>query len=44
MPWPQDFVVVLDNCEHLIGSGAKAAEAIVTRCPRVRLLATSREP
>jgi predicted ATPase/DNA-binding SARP family transcriptional activator len=41
---PQDVLVVLDNCEHLIGGCAKTAEAIVTRCPRVRLLATSREP
>jgi predicted ATPase/DNA-binding SARP family transcriptional activator len=40
----QDVLVVLDNCEHLIGGCAKTAEAIVTRCPQVRLLATSREP
>ena len=41
---PQDVLVVLDNCEHLIGGCAKTADAIVTRCPRVHLLATSREP
>jgi class 3 adenylate cyclase len=41
---PQDVLIVVDNCEHLIGGCAKAAEAIVRRCPRVRLLATSREP
>ncbi|MGH3202279.1 MAG: ATP-binding protein [Streptosporangiaceae bacterium] len=40
----QDVLIVLDNCEHLIGACAKAADAIVRRCPRVRLLATSREP
>ena len=40
----QDVLIVLDNCEHLIGGCAKTAEAIVRRCPRVRLLATSREP
>jgi non-specific serine/threonine protein kinase len=39
----QDVLIVLDNCEHLIGGCAKTAEAIVRRCPRVRLLATSRE-
>jgi predicted ATPase/DNA-binding XRE family transcriptional regulator len=39
-----DLLIVLDNCEHLIGGCAKTAEAIVRRCPRVRLLATSREP
>src|SRR5262249_3862987 len=32
------------NCEHLIGGCAKIADAIVRRCPRVRLVATSREP
>ena len=35
---------MLDNCEHLIGGCAKTAEAIVRRCPKVHLLATSREP
>jgi predicted ATPase/class 3 adenylate cyclase len=41
---PQDMLIVLDNCEHLIGGCAKTAEAILARCPGVRLLATSREP
>jgi serine/threonine-protein kinase PknK len=40
----QDVLIVLDNCEHLIGGCAKTADAIVRRCPRVHLLATSREP
>jgi class 3 adenylate cyclase len=29
---PQDVLVKLDNCEHLIGGCAKTAEAIVRRC------------
>ncbi len=41
---PQDMLIVLDNCEHLIGGCAEAAEAVVRHCPRVRLLAASREP
>jgi len=41
---PQDALLVVDNCEHLISACAKAAEAIVRRCPRMHLLATSREP
>jgi predicted ATPase/class 3 adenylate cyclase len=41
---PQDVLIVLDNCEHLIGGCAKTADAIVARCPRVHLMATSREP
>ena len=40
----QDVLIVLDNCEHLIGGCAETAEAIVRRCPQVHLLATSREP
>jgi predicted ATPase/class 3 adenylate cyclase len=41
---PQEVLIVVDNCEHLIGACAKIADAIVRRCPRVHLLATSREP
>jgi non-specific serine/threonine protein kinase len=41
---PQDILIVLDNCEHLIGGCAKTADAVLRRCPRVHLLATSREP
>jgi predicted ATPase/class 3 adenylate cyclase len=41
---PQDMLIVLDNCEHLIGACAKTADAILRRCPRVHLVATSREP
>ena len=41
---PQDVLIVLDNCEHLISGCAKTAEAIARRCPRARLISTSREP
>ncbi len=40
----QDLLIVLDNCEHVIGACAKAADAMLRRCPKVHLLATSREP
>jgi len=40
----QHVLIVLDNCEHLIGACAKTADAIVRHCPRVQLVATSREP
>jgi len=40
----QFVLIVLDNCEHLIGACAKTADAIVRHCPRVHLLVTSREP
>jgi predicted ATPase/class 3 adenylate cyclase len=41
---PQNVLIVLDNCEHLIGACAKVADAILRRCPRVHVIATSREP
>ena len=40
----QEMLIVLDNCEHLIGACAKTAEAVLRGCPRVRMVATSREP
>jgi predicted ATPase/class 3 adenylate cyclase len=41
---PQEMLIVLDNCEHLISSVAKVTDVIGHRCPRVHVLATSREP
>jgi predicted ATPase/DNA-binding SARP family transcriptional activator len=37
-------LIVLDNCEHLVGSCARLVEALLAACPNLRLLATSREP
>jgi non-specific serine/threonine protein kinase len=37
-------LVLLDNCEHLIGACAKLADALLRGCPNLALLATSREP
>jgi non-specific serine/threonine protein kinase len=36
-------LVVLDNCEHLIEASAELADALLRRCPQLRILATSRE-
>jgi predicted ATPase/DNA-binding winged helix-turn-helix (wHTH) protein len=36
-------LLVLDNCEHIVEAAARLAEAVVQRCPRVTVLATSRE-
>jgi predicted ATPase/DNA-binding SARP family transcriptional activator len=36
-------LLVLDNCEHLVDAVAKLAEVLLTRCPGLRILATSRE-
>jgi predicted ATPase/class 3 adenylate cyclase/DNA-binding CsgD family transcriptional regulator/tetratricopeptide (TPR) repeat protein len=37
-------LVVLDNCEHLIGSCAELAARLVQECLGVTVIATSREP
>jgi predicted ATPase len=39
-----ETLIVLDNCEHLIGAVAAVAEELLGRCPRLRMMATSREP
>ncbi len=36
-------LIVLDNCEHVLESAARLADAILRACPNVRVLATSRE-
>jgi predicted ATPase/class 3 adenylate cyclase len=40
----QDALIVLDNCEHLIDAAAKLCDRVIQHCPKVRFLATSREP
>jgi predicted ATPase/DNA-binding SARP family transcriptional activator len=37
-------VVVFDNCEHLVDAAAAVADRLLGDCPRLRILATSREP
>src|SRR5688500_957494 len=37
-------LVVLDNCEHVVGTCATAADALLSACPGVTVVATSREP
>jgi predicted ATPase/class 3 adenylate cyclase len=38
------IMIVLDNCEHLIGACATLADTVLRACREVRILATSREP
>jgi predicted ATPase/DNA-binding SARP family transcriptional activator len=40
----RDDVVILDNCEHLIEAAAALAGRVLAACPRVRIVATSRQP
>ncbi len=37
-------LVVLDNCEHLLGACAELVGALLSGCPQLRILTTSREP
>src|SRR5215207_7191457 len=36
-------LLVMDNCEHLIDATAHLSDALLDSCPRLRILATSRE-
>ncbi|WP_179199014.1 AfsR/SARP family transcriptional regulator, partial [Streptomyces alboverticillatus] len=38
------MLLVLDNCEHVVGAAARLAETLLAHCPGVAVLATSREP
>jgi predicted ATPase/DNA-binding CsgD family transcriptional regulator len=38
------LLLVLDNCEHVIEECARIVASLLTRCPRLTVLATSREP
>jgi predicted ATPase/DNA-binding SARP family transcriptional activator len=42
--WSAELLLVLDNCEHLLGACADLAAALLGSCPGLRVLATSREP
>jgi predicted ATPase len=40
----RDVLLVLDNCEHVVLAVADLVEELTARLPRLRVLATSREP
>ncbi len=40
----QQRLIILDNCEHLLAACAMLAETVLTKCPRVTILATSTQP
>lgn len=39
-----DAVVILDNCEHILGTCRDLVDSLLSHCPHVAVLATSREP
>ncbi|HVV08162.1 LuxR C-terminal-related transcriptional regulator [Amycolatopsis sp.] len=40
----RELLLVLDNCEHLLDACALLVGTLLRACPRLRVLATSREP
>ena len=40
----RQLLLVLDNCEHVIGAAAELCAGLLAACDDVRILATSREP
>jgi predicted ATPase/DNA-binding SARP family transcriptional activator len=38
------LLLILDNCEHLVGPVAELVAGVLAGCPAIRVLATSREP
>ena len=40
----QQLLLVLDNCEHVVGAAAALCAGLLSACDDVRILATSREP
>ncbi|MEU4475711.1 BTAD domain-containing putative transcriptional regulator [Micromonospora sp. NPDC023888] len=41
---PTETVLIVDNCEHVIAEAARVIEHLLIGCPRLRIVATSREP
>jgi predicted ATPase/DNA-binding winged helix-turn-helix (wHTH) protein len=39
----RNLLLVLDNCEHLVDAVARLTETLVSQCPRISILTTSRE-
>ena len=39
----RQLLLVFDNCEHLVDAAATLADALLRSCPRLRILATSRQ-
>ncbi len=40
---PKTALLILDNCEHLVGDCAQLAEYLLLSCPGLKIVATSRE-
>jgi predicted ATPase len=40
---PKKLLLILDNCEHLVEAAARLVDSLLDSCPRLRILAASRE-
>jgi predicted ATPase/class 3 adenylate cyclase len=40
---PKSVLLILDNCEHLLTACAQLVDCLLQACPKLRILATSRE-
>ncbi len=40
---PKELLLILDNCEHLVAACAHLADVLLRACPKLHVLATSRE-
>ncbi len=40
----QAVILVIDNCEHVVDAVAQLLEDLLRNCPKIRVIATSREP
>jgi predicted ATPase/class 3 adenylate cyclase/Tfp pilus assembly protein PilF len=40
---PKRFLIILDNCEQIVGACADLADKLLRACPELHILATSRE-
>lgn len=40
----KQLLLVLDNCEHLVDACAQLSYTLMSRCPKLQILTTSREP
>ena len=40
---PRSALLILDNCEHLLDASAHLADMLLKHCPKLKILATSRE-
>ncbi len=41
--WSRDLLLIIDNCEHLLDPAAATIKQLLDACPKLRVVATSRE-